>query len=188
MQYEEFLGSINQNKTSINTEEWQALTLCIDSRYSAVKNRSYEEQNNLERLSSMGAYSDGDTSNSDYDILADIEKINMILFSKDLKYEGKVNQKTSEAIADFLSGKHTKDDPISGASGSTTDASISGSGSGSGSADGSSEAKNLANLIGGTCSQVNTDGISIDDIVDENLTKELATLLGTPQNADTNGA
>jgi hypothetical protein len=35
---------------------------------------------------------DGDKNNSDYDIITDIEKINMVIFSQDLKYGGTSNQ------------------------------------------------------------------------------------------------
>lgn len=47
---------------------------------------------------------DGDTTNSDYDIITDIEKINMIIFSKDIKYGGERNN-SSSAFRDFLAGK-----------------------------------------------------------------------------------
>ena len=39
----------------------------------------------------IGLYTDGDTANSDYDIVSDIEKINSILFTQKLDYIGKAN-------------------------------------------------------------------------------------------------
>lgn len=47
---------------------------------------------------------DGDTTNSDYDIISDIGKINMIIFSKDIKYSGEKNN-SSSAFQNFLAGK-----------------------------------------------------------------------------------
>lgn len=47
---------------------------------------------------------DGDTTNSDYDIIADIEKINSIIFSKNIKYSGEKNT-SAKSFHDFLLGK-----------------------------------------------------------------------------------
>ena len=47
---------------------------------------------------------DGDTTNSDYDIITDITKINQILFSEDLKYNGVKNQ-SQNSFANFLAGR-----------------------------------------------------------------------------------
>lgn len=41
-----------------------------------------------EKVASMGVYMDGDTSNSDYDILTDIQKINGVIFTETLSYNG----------------------------------------------------------------------------------------------------
>ena len=47
---------------------------------------------------------DGDISNSDYDIITDITKINTLIFSQDIKYTGATN-KSASAFRDFLAGK-----------------------------------------------------------------------------------
>lgn len=57
----------------------------------------------LEQVGNMGLYMDGDSSNSDYDIIADIDKINAILFTETEKYKG-VSNKTKASFAGFLAG------------------------------------------------------------------------------------
>ena len=47
---------------------------------------------------------DGDTGNSDYDVIADIEKINSLIFTEELKYNGTKNA-GKLSLADLLSGK-----------------------------------------------------------------------------------
>ncbi len=88
----------------MSLDQFQDLTSCLKNRYQSVENQSYKEQNNLEQLSSIGLYSDGDTSNSDYDIVADIDKINTILFSAPEKYTG-VKNNAKDALSKFLSNK-----------------------------------------------------------------------------------
>lgn len=45
-----------------------------------------KDENALSSAGILGIYTDGDTENSDYDIVADIEKINAILFTEKLDY------------------------------------------------------------------------------------------------------
>lgn len=47
---------------------------------------------------------DGDTANSDYDVIADIEKINSLIFSEELPYNGTKNA-GKISLANLLSGK-----------------------------------------------------------------------------------
>lgn len=58
----------------------------------------------LESVGNVGLYLDGDTANSDYDLLADITRINSIIFKEKYDYTGTRNA-TSRAIADMLAGK-----------------------------------------------------------------------------------
>lgn len=44
---------------------------------------------------------DGDTSNSDYDIVADIKKINAIIFKKEINYKGSPNN-TKKLLNDYV--------------------------------------------------------------------------------------
>lgn len=57
----------------------------------------------LEQVGNLGLYMDGNTSNSDYDIIADIDKINAILFTETEKYKGVTNTAKS-SFAGFLAG------------------------------------------------------------------------------------
>ncbi len=52
----------------------------------------------------IGLYTDGDTANSDYDIVSDIEKINSILFTQKLDYIGKKNM-SAESFAKLARGE-----------------------------------------------------------------------------------
>ena len=47
---------------------------------------------------------DGNTNNSDYDIMTDIEKINSLIFSETLTYNGTANLGKG-SISDLLAGK-----------------------------------------------------------------------------------
>lgn len=55
-------------------------------------------------MGSMGLYMDGDTSNSDYDIISDIEKINHLIFTEELKYNGTKNTSKFN-LNNLISGK-----------------------------------------------------------------------------------
>lgn len=59
------------------------------------------EIDRIQKISSVGLYTDGDTTNSDYDIITDIDKIDKILFSEPLKYEG-VKNTSSKALSQSL--------------------------------------------------------------------------------------
>ena len=54
-------------------------------------------------LSMIGLYVDGDVDNSEYDIVADVEKINQRLFGKPVEYQGPVNR-SADAAGDLVSG------------------------------------------------------------------------------------
>ena len=78
--------------------------MCLVNSYSALTARTQREQATIENLSSLGLYMDGDTGNSDYDLLTDIQKINSVIFSQDIKYEGATNT-SSKSFANLLAGK-----------------------------------------------------------------------------------
>lgn len=83
---------------------FQSLTDCLIDRYDAIKAQTRDEQKNMENWSFIGLYMDGDTTNSDYDIVADIDKINSIIFSENLKYSGAKNT-SAKSFTDLLAGK-----------------------------------------------------------------------------------
>lgn len=63
-------------------------------------------------LSMIGLYVDGDIDNSDYDIVADIEKINKRIFGKPPEYQGPLNRSKDAAgslvSGPFLGGSNTE--------------------------------------------------------------------------------
>lgn len=73
-------------------------------KYRELKQRSKRETNARETISYLGLYMDGDTSNSDYDIISDIDKINMLIFSEKIEYKGTPNQ-AARSFSDFLARK-----------------------------------------------------------------------------------
>ncbi len=170
------------NIENISIDTYQGLALCLTEKYQRAKSRARDEQNNIETLSSLGLYMDGDTSNSDYDIISDIEKINMIIFSKNLKYSGEIN-KSASSFRDFLSGR-----PVAALFGSGTPAGIAwntgswGTGSwgtgGTGSWGTWSGWVNLGTLIGGSCGW-STTSQDITDIIDDAFARELAATLAS---------
>lgn len=186
MDYSSFSKIANENgQTSMSLEGFQALTSCVSNRYQLLKDQSTDEQESLEHLSSLGLYSDGDTSNSDYDIVADIDKINMILFSTPLEYDG-VKNNSKKAFQNFIAGKvmptifEKKTIAETAQLISTTPPQ---------SPSQSTETNNqttewttLSEILGGTCVDPtkNNSPVAITDIMDENFQKELSLALGTP--------
>ena len=74
-----------------------SLQLCLQGKYDELVKSKQKEADGIQKISSIGLYTDGDTSNSDYDIMTDIDKINSVLFTETLKYNGVVNR-TSESL------------------------------------------------------------------------------------------
>lgn len=92
--YTNFYASLTKNtqNRAITSDSFQSITQCITSKYQKVREEASRENNARTTISYIGLYMDGDKTNSDYDILTDIEKINTVIFSQDLKYGGTVNK------------------------------------------------------------------------------------------------
>lgn len=188
MNYGSLSKIANENgQTSLSLEGFQALTACIGDRYKWLKEQVTDEQDSLESLSSIGLYSDGDTSNSDYDIVVDINKINTILFSTELQYDG-VKNNSKDSFRDFLSGKkiptiaekkqnaekwNTSTNPPE-ATPPKNDTTL----------DGTTDNVNIAEILWWSCTDPtkNTSPIAVADILDENFQKELSQALGSSSN------
>jgi hypothetical protein len=84
-------------------DQYKELTTCLAQEYKNVKNDIAKEQDARETVASIGLYADGDKSNSDYDIIYDIERINEIIFSTEIKYKGTKNI-SSKSLTSLLSG------------------------------------------------------------------------------------
>ena len=91
--YTDFYASLTKNtqRRTITSDSFLDITRCITGKYQKVREEANRENNARTTISYIGLYMDGDKTNSDYDILTDIEKINTVIFSQDLKYGGTVN-------------------------------------------------------------------------------------------------
>lgn len=98
------LLALKDPEINISTEHIQELASCLQDTYKSLKNRSIREQSTIEESANIGIYFDGNTKNSDFDIVTDINKINAIIFSNPAKYEGTINN-TQSSLSDFLKGK-----------------------------------------------------------------------------------
>ncbi len=70
---------------------FQNAATCLTDTYSKMGAIAAQSEERASKMGLIGLYTDGDTANSDYDILSDIEKINSILFTQKLDYIGKKN-------------------------------------------------------------------------------------------------
>ena len=129
---------------------------------------------------------DGDTKNSDFDLITDIEKINAIIFTTPMPYVGEKN-KNSDFLRDFLAGKKPNSlwNPpdtthATGNAGNVDIVSINTSGSGSQSTS-SGNTTNTDNIPwAATCNLDGTIGVtSVHNMVDASFMNDLnATLRG----------
>lgn len=99
-------GNISELTAIIgDTDNFSNIKNCLDATYDDIKKRALREQSAYEETASIGIYSDGDTKNSDFDLITDIEKINAIIFSNPARYDGTINNST-KSLSDFLKGKN----------------------------------------------------------------------------------
>ncbi len=167
---------------SISTEIFSDLTRCISNEYKNLKKDVQAESDTRVNISYLGLYMDGDKNNSEYDIITDIEKINGLIFSEDLKYEGSPNA-AGKWFKDFISGKAIAPlFPLANiaTNGSTTNtppvnATISWSANPNPTSS-TIAAENLKALLGGTCSTTTPIG-PVSGIVDDAFLADLAWVL-----------
>jgi hypothetical protein len=70
---------------------FQNAATCLTDTYRNMDELAAQSEERASKMGLIGLYTDGDTANSDYDILSDIERINSILFTQKLDYIGKKN-------------------------------------------------------------------------------------------------
>lgn len=90
-----------EKQISINIHDFQVLTECLANTYSSLQLQSIKQQTVLELGSRMSIYQDGDTNNSDFDIMNDIQRINRIIFAEEISYDGKANP-TQKSLEQYL--------------------------------------------------------------------------------------
>ena len=98
------IGLASRKQTTLTTETESSLRQCLVEKYNQIDRVAHQDQDALETVGNVGLYLDGDTANSDYDILTDITRINSIIFKEKIPYTGTKNA-SALAIADLLAGK-----------------------------------------------------------------------------------
>jgi hypothetical protein len=178
-------GSINvllKNK-SVSTDQFHELVTCLAAEYKNLKKDVAKEQGARETVASIGLYADGDKSNSDYDIIYDIERINQIIFSTEIKYKGSKNI-SSKSLTSLLSGNGPK--PLLPSSASIVtppNSTNSGSNSSSGNTN-TSNPPTIDSLLGSSCTNTGITG-PVDIALDESFVQELGSAINGNANNNT---
>lgn len=176
MEYGKFNEELYKQNPGITltTDTFSALTRCLTEKYKTVQERAKDETNARETISYLGLYMDGDTSNSDYDIIADIDKINMLIFSQKIDYMGTMNQ-AGRQFADFLARKPIP--PLFVTNTSLTPASSTNT-SASTTLSGANNPASPNTLLTSTCTTSGTMG-PVDTMVDDAFLSELSSVLSS---------
>jgi hypothetical protein len=95
-----------KNKTlgTSDSVAFQNAATCLADTYRKMGELAAASEKSASAIGLIGLYTDGDTANSDYDIVSDIEKINSILFTQKLDYIGKANM-SAESFAKLARGE-----------------------------------------------------------------------------------
>ncbi len=101
--YSRLIMLARSRNVNLDTNSAVKLAECISTSYQDLKELAANNQENLERVGSIGLYTDGETGNSDYDIINDISKINKIIFIEEEKYTGTKNI-ARISLARYLAG------------------------------------------------------------------------------------
>ncbi len=177
-------GSINVllKGKAINSDQFHELVTCLAAEYKNLKTDVAKEQGARETVASLGLYADGDKSNSDYDIIYDIERINQIIFSTEIKYKGSKNI-SSKSLTSLLSGNGPK--PLLPSSASIVTP-PNPTNSGSSNSSGNTNTVNpptIDSLLSSSCTNSGITG-PVDLSMDESFVQELGSTIngnaGTP--------
>ena len=77
----------NSKRVNLTTDAESSLRQCLVEKYNSIERVAHEDQDTLETVGNVGLYMDGDTANSDYDILSDITRINTLIFKEKYEYK-----------------------------------------------------------------------------------------------------
>jgi hypothetical protein len=94
---------IANEKVRLSTDQLSQVSQCLVEKYDEIRKAGYQDQNILEEVGNIGLYMDGDTNNSDYDILSDITRINGIIFKEKYDYTGTKNW-AAKSVASMMAG------------------------------------------------------------------------------------
>ncbi len=183
--YSGYWGSIiditERKRVTMTQQSLANLVACLNQTYKEIQLSSITQYENLASAGNMWLYSDGDTLNSDYDIIVDIEKINGLIFTEEIRYWWALNNGKS-SLANLLAGRviaplitpsiQNELNIIHGQSGSTTSGTIAQSGT-------IQEAETtLWNLgIWEICTS-DTSVTRVDNMIDDTFLDELSIALG----------
>jgi hypothetical protein len=87
----------------LGTDLLECVQWVIKSDYSRILSESAREAQTLSNIGGLGLYTDGSTENSSFDLVADLEQIHDIIFSKELPYKGSPNNSKNSVGAFFAS-------------------------------------------------------------------------------------
>ena len=180
--YGGILAIAQRKKISLTTESLTNLTSCLADTYNDLQINAMTDMTAIKKTSSVWVYMDGDTTNSDYDIITDITKINQILFSEDLKYNGVKNQ-SQNSFANFLAGRWAPSlfpaFPI-GNTGTWANTGTSGTGT---TGTGNITSNSLGWLwIGEICKKPTSESAtSVENMIDSSFLSDLSQVLGWEQ-------
>ncbi len=76
---------------NLTTDALIVLLRCINDTYAGVQASAVKQGEDMRKIASIGIYTDGTTDNSDYDIISDIAKIDGIIFTEKIPYNGTKN-------------------------------------------------------------------------------------------------
>lgn len=94
----------NKRLGTSDTDSFTNLTACLSETYRRMWDVAAKDEKALAKMWVIGIYTDGDTANSDYDIVDDVEKINSIIFAEKLDYLGRINtsKESYTAMAEWV--------------------------------------------------------------------------------------
>jgi hypothetical protein len=102
--YATLVSLAEKKRVSLTGDNLINLAECLRTTYAEMKKWAVEQYETHSTMGGMSLYMDGDTANSDYDIVADIIKINSLIFTEELPYGWTVN-KWKASLSNLFAGK-----------------------------------------------------------------------------------
>jgi len=90
---------------TIDTDMEARIRKIIIAHYGKIQQEVATEQQKLQTVGSIGLFTDGNTDNSSYDLMYDLEQIHNVIFAREVPYNGTANIGDS-AIANILQDKY----------------------------------------------------------------------------------
>lgn len=97
--------------TGMDTDLEMKIRKIIIRHYDKIQQEVSIEQQKLQTVGSIGLFTDGDTDNSSYDLMYDLEQIHNVIFAHEIPYDGTANIGDS-AIANILQDRYSDINPL----------------------------------------------------------------------------